>query len=190
VPLLAAAAAVWLAVVVLAVRYGPELRWAADALPDYLQDSIGAPVERALYRAAAERVSDDRDLEEARLRLERSIAIDPYSEAVYWLGECDLRLGRVDDALEHFRRYVEIDPTELDAWRRIARIHERRGRTDDAVATLERARDVFERAAAEAEPHPDPTVEDRFNEKAVEVHSELVLARRWIASELERLAAR
>jgi tetratricopeptide (TPR) repeat protein len=153
------------------VLWWSELRWAARQLPRYLQGRIGSPVERRLYSRARELVRAGQDLDTARALLERSIAIDPNSDAVYWLGEYFLAIGEVDHALEQFLRYLEFDPTRVDAYLHTARILQGQGRWNESREVLERGLDYFVSHREKIEPKPDPAVATRYNQKALGVYA-------------------
>jgi tetratricopeptide (TPR) repeat protein len=153
-----------------AVLWWAELRWSARELPRYLQGRIGSPVERKLYTRARELVRSGRELDSARVLLERSLAIDPHSDAVYWLGEYYLAVGEPDRALEQFGRYLEFDPTRVDVYLHAARILEGQGRGSESRALLERGLHYFASYREKLEPRPDPEVATRYNRKALDLY--------------------
>jgi len=53
-------------------------------------------------------------------------------------GGLALQYGRYDDAIRDFRRVTELEPTNSDAWSRLAQAYERTN-PDEVVATYERA---------------------------------------------------
>jgi tetratricopeptide (TPR) repeat protein len=64
------------------------------------------PRARALYAQGAYRV--------AITELEAALALDPDKNLVFNLGVVNEKLGNIDEALRHFRRYVEMDVTEQE----------------------------------------------------------------------------
>jgi tetratricopeptide (TPR) repeat protein len=153
------------------VVWWSELHWAARELPRFLQGRIGSPVERKLFLRAKKLIQAGRDLDTARALLDRSMDIDPYSDAVYWMGECLLAVGEMNGALESFRRYLEFDPTRVDAYLRVSEILEDQGRGAEARDVLKRGLRYFESARASLEPRPDPEVEMKYNRKALDLYT-------------------
>ncbi len=123
-----------------------------------------------MYREARKLIRDGKQLERARELLEASIAIDPTSEAVYWLGECHLAAGRREPALHQFYRYIEIDPAELDSYLRAAEILAARDDRGPAREVLERGLGYFSRHRESYRPRLDPDVAMKYNEKAIDVY--------------------
>jgi len=164
-----------------------ELRWSAGELPRYLQGSIGSPEERKLYRAARKLILAGGDLERARELLERSIAIDPNSDAVYWLAECRLAAGDPDGALEQFERFIDFDPTRADAYLGAASILESRGQAERARELLRRGLDYFESYRESLTPRPDPAVPMKYNRKAIGVYEYYGSSISRLRQELRRL---
>jgi len=180
-----------LALVVLAawttLVWWDELRWSADELPRYLRGSIGSPVERQLYRAARKLILAEGDLERARELLERSIAIDPNSDAVYWLAECQLAAGNPQAALELFERFIDFDPTRVDAYLGAASILESRGQAERARELVRRGLEYFESYRESLTPRPDPAVPMKYNRKALGVYEYHGSAISRLREELRRL---
>ena len=162
--------AIWGAIVALAVAYGPELGWAARSLPRYLDGEIGAPIERTLYREAKRILRSGEDIERARPLLERSLAIDPTCEAGFWLAEYHFARGEHEEAAQRFARYIEIDPTRVDAYLKGAEALTELGRADDARRLLEAGLAYFEGSWADFIPKPLPNADRRFNKKALRTH--------------------
>jgi tetratricopeptide (TPR) repeat protein len=154
-----------------AVLWWSELHWAAHQLPRYLQGRIGSPVERELYWRAKGLIQSGRDLDTARALLERSIAIDPNSDAVYWLGESFLAVGEVNRALEQFQRYLSFDPTRVDAYLRTAGILEDQGFRRESREVLERGLEYFVSHYDKIEPRPNPEVATKYNRKALGLYA-------------------
>jgi tetratricopeptide (TPR) repeat protein len=161
---------VWAVVILTGVAYRDELRWAADELPRYLEGRIGSPGERKLYRKAKRIIESGGDLNLAREMLQRSIDIDPTSEAVYWMGRCHLSADRDDEALVQFLRYIELDPTKTEAYVRAAAIRAGRGDPAGARAVLEQGVDYFSSHEERFVPRPDPEVGMKYNNKAIDVY--------------------
>jgi hypothetical protein len=67
--------------------YWRELGWAVHAFLKYITGDIGSPKERRLYVRARKFVDKEINIHDAKRLLDESIAIDPNSDAVYWLGE-------------------------------------------------------------------------------------------------------
>ena len=175
------------AIVLTGALYGRELRWAARAFPGYLTDSIAAPRERALELAARPLVDGNEwEQEQAERLLEESLAIDPRGEARYWLGELERHRGRPDEALAHYRAYLEIDPGYLEAYLKMSAVEERRGHRPEALAVLRAGRDYF---AAHVERYlPELEGGDaQAKRKAIETYARYRLAARLLAGEIERL---
>jgi tetratricopeptide (TPR) repeat protein len=171
----------------LVMLYGPQLRWAARELPAYLRGRIGSPAERRMAVEAGRLLRERRDLERARVLLERSAAIDPTGEAVYWLGEYHLAVGRRDEALARFVRYIELDPADVRSYLRAAAILELLDRPQEARETLEPGVGHFAADLERFRPRPDPTVAERFNAKAVATYEGHRAALDRLRTELRRL---
>jgi tetratricopeptide (TPR) repeat protein len=155
---------------VAAVRFAPQLGWAARELPRYLSGHIGSPPERQWYRQGRELVRQGRDLPAARELLERAAAIDPTCEAVLGLAEWDLAAGQVEPALAGFLRYVELDPTAAEAYLGAAASLVRLGRPEEARDLLRRGRQFLHAEGERHVPRTDTGVAARCNAKAIRVY--------------------
>lgn len=87
---------------------------------------------RALLETAVARFAADAEGEAARL-LERAIAVCPtFADAWEALGVMHLRQERYEDAIELFRRLLEVDPDSVLAHTNLSLCHNRLGRVEDA----------------------------------------------------------
>jgi tetratricopeptide (TPR) repeat protein len=170
------------ALVACVALFRDDLRWAAAELPRYLRGSIGRPVERGLCFRASKLIREGRDLERAREMLERSLAIDPHTDAVYWLAEYDLARDEPARALELLQSYLELDPTRVEAHLKAAELLRADGRDEEARELLERGLEYFVAMRPQLEPRPDPGVPMRFNDKAIGLYA-------YCGSAVERLRA-
>lgn len=156
-----------LTLLALGLHYREPLRWAVGELPLYLQGKISSPVERQLYVDARRLIEAGTDLPVAREMLERSIAIDPNSDAIYWMAEYHRAQGEHRAALEFYQRYLAFDPTRVDAYLRCAELLSQAGEIPQARRLLSDGARYFAAEAPRLEPRLDPTVAMRFNEKAM-----------------------
>jgi Flp pilus assembly protein TadD len=79
------------------------------------------------------------DLPRARGALERALAMNPgLARAHNSLGVIAARSGRPEEAIDHWRRAVEIEPREFDTLFNLGMLLLRRGRPAEARAYLER----------------------------------------------------
>lgn len=154
--------------------YWKELQWAGDASSRYLDGRIPSPEERYLYREARELIRDDGDLEEARRLLERSISIDPNSDAVWWLAEYFRRTGQDEEAIRFLQRFIAFDPTRVEAYLELSELLEARRRPEEARQVLRAGLEYFGSRAEQYRPFPDVDVGDRYNEKAADTYAAYV----------------
>lgn len=177
--------ALYLAVLLLITLFQRELGWAGAQLRGYVEGSIVYPAEQQLCLQARSIVLAGRDLAPARELLERSLSIDPYGEAGYWLGRYFFERGELERALQQFTRTIEVDPSRLDAYLKLSALHERRGEAQAALRVLQGGLAYFEEQATQLVPRPDPTQAAKYNGKAVAVHDRclgsIITLRREIA---------
>src|SRR2546425_182281 len=71
--------------------------------------------------------------------MKRALALNPnLATAHYWLGGIYLHIGLLDKALQELRLAVSLDPSELEAPPRIARVHWYQQQFDTALVEFER----------------------------------------------------
>ena len=164
------------------VVYRVELTWAAREFPFFAAGGFARPLEISLFTRALHNMRARGDAERTRALLERSVAIDPISQASVVLGEHYLGEGDRDRALELLRRYLEDDPSSLPAYLLAAQIYRGQGREEERRELLEGGVAYFTRYAPKYRPRTDETVERRFNQKAERVY-------RYYQTALRRLGA-
>ncbi|MEN8165068.1 MAG: FG-GAP-like repeat-containing protein, partial [Acidobacteriota bacterium] len=78
------------------------------------------------------------EAEAALADFEVVVAADPEDpDAVYFVGQCLMQLDRSDEALEYYRRAIELDPYLRSAYYRTFQTLQRSGRREEAMAILE-----------------------------------------------------
>ena len=97
----------WLVVPMLGMLFA-----SADALADSTDDA------RA-HIAKATRAHKEAHYEDARVELEAAFALDPKPDLLYAIAQVEAKLGRCDEATEHYRRFAA---TQSDP--RVARVVE------------------------------------------------------------------
>ncbi len=182
---------VYLAILVVGLAYTSDLRWAAGAMPSYLQGSIRLPQERRL-QMAARKLIDGNDWEQRRAQemLELSLAIDPNGEAGFWLAELLRSANRWDEAIRQFEDYLEIDPTRPEAFLMLSALYEWSGDRDEAIRVLETGRDYFGGSADQYVPRIDNDVPSSFNEKARRTYEIYRLSGGMLQREIDALETR
>jgi tetratricopeptide (TPR) repeat protein len=178
--------ALYLLLLLLIGLFHRQLGWAAGQVGSYLGGALPYPAEQELALRGRDLLDRDEPTA-ARELLERSLAIDPYSEAGYWLGLSFFEQGDLDRALELFTSYLAIDPTRLDAYLKVSAIHERRGDPPAAQRILGSGLTFFENQAAQLLPRPDPDQPAHHNAKALQAHERCTAAVFTLRREIARL---
>jgi len=182
--------ALYLLILLVMILFGRELRWAFNEFPGYWNGTIGSPVERKLYREAKSIIQGNHNMTNAQELLEQSIAIDPHTDAVFWLGEYFLQTHQEDQALEQFNRFLEVDPTEVDAYSKVASILEKKKRYEEARQALQKGILYFESQLTKYRPRINPEVRATYNHKALRVFSQYERAAQRLKIEIHRLEGR
>jgi len=154
----------------LVVVYRGQLAWALRALPDLYSLEFETQPEVVLYYEGERRLIEDRDATGSRAALEESLAIDPYSDAVFFMGETYLMEREYEAALAAYRKFNRIDPSHLPSYLRMAELLALLGREAERGTLLDRAVAHYTRTVELYRPQPDPSVPAVYNEKAAEVH--------------------
>ncbi len=158
--------ALYLAIVGLVIGYRRDLLWAVHALPSYLRGRIEMTPERLLCVEAKELVEKG-CCQEARELLQKSLAIDPTSESLYWLAECSYQTHQEEQAMQQFQKYLEIDPMLPETYLRIAELLMKKNQTQQARMILQKGISCFTACVQATEPHSDPSVTHKSNLKAI-----------------------
>jgi tetratricopeptide (TPR) repeat protein len=178
--------AVWALVLALGLAYRGELQWAAERFDAYRRNAGFEPLhEFALRNEALGLLRTGDDLERAGELLERSLAIDPNTDAVALLAEVRLLGGSPEQAYPLYERYSRIDPGNPMPWLRMAELHRAAERPDEARTVLERGIGELRRLVELWQPRPDPEVDAAANARAEEMHERY----RAALERLERAAA-
>lgn len=165
------ALAVWALVLVLGVVYGPELRWAARALPLYATGRFPPLRERELAAEALRLADEQGDVEGALALMEASEAIDP-NAFPFLQAELERRAGRTEAALAHYARATAVDPSDTAAWLRRAGLLQEEGRQQEAIDVLSEGLEALTVDLRLYRPRLDPGVAERFNAKAEDAYRE------------------
>lgn len=75
-------------------------------------------------------------LPEAHARLTEALERDPTELGRYFLANCEVLMGRLDDALSRYQQAVTADPGFFEAWFNLGQTHVRQSRLEDAHAAL------------------------------------------------------
>jgi tetratricopeptide (TPR) repeat protein len=154
----------------LALSHLTELRWAASGLPSYMMGGVPSLPEIELLDQAGMGMDAGADARWVRVRLMQSFQVDPNSRVHMALGEQYRREGKLELALEHLTRFLELDPTDLFSYVRIAEIHQAAGRERERRQIIEQGIAYFQSHLEEQWPRLDETVEQKFNERSVSVY--------------------
>ncbi|MHC9538034.1 MAG: tetratricopeptide repeat protein [Vulcanimicrobiota bacterium] len=168
------------------IAFHNPLWWAIQQLPRYLRGQIDTPLEMRQCNEASAMLRNGVDASKALPLLRRSAAVDPNSEALFWLGECYWRKGEPDTAIPFFTRYREINPLDGATCLRLAKLYEDRGDIGKARRVLIEGLESLD-CRRDYEPCIDGTVDDRYNRKAGETFKDLVRSSALLERELERL---
>ena len=169
------------------ILYWRELRWAARELPEYVTGKIKSTPERLLCVGAAGMIQEGTNLVVARAMLEKSLAIDPTSEALYWLAECSYQEKRYDEALRQFEAFIEIDPLVPEAYLTMAELLVLKQQPDRARQVLQRGVAYLNRQAELYRPRPDKSVRAKYNLKASATYMGCQLGAEQLGEALGRL---
>ena len=180
-------AILYLLIAGISLVFWQQLRWAAEHLPEYLRKSIAEPAERSLYGRAVKLLSESSSVPRAGALLERSIAIDPYGEAVFGLGEYFFGMREDEKALQQFRTYIEIDPSKLAAYLKMSALFERSNRFPEARQILERGLDYFNNNVEKYRPRRADDVPMQYNQKAAWIFARYRSAVGALSREIKRI---
>jgi len=98
--------------------------------------AISAKAQKAIEKGVNAAAANDPKTAEARFR--EALSKDPSAyPALYDLGVLADRAGKEGDAIDYYRRALQVLPDYAEAARGITTIQIRRGRVQDAVATVE-----------------------------------------------------
>ncbi len=135
-----ASAAVWVDAERTRVWRDGESVW-EDSLAKYPNSSLG-------HNAKATWLANAGRLEEARVELERSLAVDSSRARTHsLLGVVHALMGRYDRAVAEFELALIIAPTDPYARMNLGKAYERTGRTDRALAAYEQILKVYPKHA-------------------------------------------
>ncbi len=123
-----------------------------------------------MYNRAKRIVEKKINSYEAKELLDESIAIDPNSDAVYWLAEYYFTAGQYDRAEQQYMRFIELDPTQVKAYLKISTIYAKKEQPKRARAVLQSGLNYFGANMSKYKPRPDDTVREKYNGKAGKIY--------------------
>ncbi|MBF0370954.1 MAG: hypothetical protein HQL52_16010 [Magnetococcales bacterium] len=156
--------------------YHQELLWGWRNLPKYMDDRIGAGShEGRLLRSAKKRLRRGVELEEALIRVEEALGIDPNLAAAYLLkGDLLKRLGEGDRAARAWQQGLGIDPFQRKGYERLVQFYLQGRELDQARRVYQEGIRTFARLVQGNMPHRDPGVARAYNRKALQVREAAV----------------
>jgi tetratricopeptide (TPR) repeat protein len=178
--------ALYALIAALGAVYWDTLLWAGREFIGQRLGRISSPRERSMARSAGEMIVLRGPVPEAQALLEESVAVEPASQPVCWLGELHFRARRYGLARQQFERCLRLDPLAGLAYRRMAEILVLEKDAAGARRILERGRDLLRGEIPRTLPRPDPGVASKYNDKAEAVHRAQRDSLRMLERELGR----
>ena len=126
-----------------------------------------------LYQEAVQLFHSGR-LNEALMRLERSLALDPkFPDALESLGVLYAKADRIDEAIETMKRLVKISPNHIMAHTNLSRFYVQKGMILEAEAEQAEARRLSWKEELKAQKLTGSTHEKTPEEEAVDQAKEI-----------------
>ena len=119
-------------------RSGKEFRLALNAFSEQDQKRfLDEQVERALTLSANNRKSEASEL------LETLTKVAPrYAPAVIWLAKSQASSGDTESAIESYKSYARLNPTDVEGPLNIARLLQQKGQSELAIFWFKRALEI------------------------------------------------
>ncbi len=109
----------------------------------YSRGLIGRPNDRNALARISDALYAVGDLEQARTMLLRLIALDNQAyRGLTLLGLAEKQLGHSEEAIEHLKRSLDLEPTQTDAMVALAALLMKQGKSEDGLALLEKLKKV------------------------------------------------
>ena len=153
------------------------LSWAFVQFDDYRQGYIASPLERELYLEGEDLLYQSGQPDAAIAVLERSVRIDPNTEARFFLAESYRARGELSRAAQEYESFLRIDYLHIKARKALIEVYRQLGSADLAVRTAQTGVAIFSGMARQYRPKPDASVGDRYNLKAVRLQRRYEKAR-------------
>jgi len=159
-------------ITVLLLAFYNEIDWGQKALRVYiLSGSLDPTADNLLVKQATEHLKTGGDPVYTQRLLEEALDIDPYTRAHLLLGICHLRQDQEEKMLECYDKYRTIDPSVAIVYLQMINVLEKRKDYKAIEKLLTEGIEHFQKRIELYEPQVDPTVPERFNRKAVELHN-------------------
>lgn len=82
----------------------------------------------------AERLFQSRDFQAAISKYEKAFGLDPaFAEAILYAGDCYFQLGNFDEAEIRYRKSIDVNPRNFQAWRFLAHAQTKLGRPIEVI---------------------------------------------------------
>ena len=179
----------YILIIWLVIQYKSPLHWAMREMPKYFKHKISSPVERKLYVRAKFILRKTKQIDSAKPLLEKSLAIDPNSEALFLMGEYYDKKREDDKALHHYKQYLEIDPSVATTYLRIARILEKQYKPEKARQVLNQGFVYFDKYSRKFKDRKNINVAQKYNDSARNVYIYYHQARNYFKARLDTHAA-
>jgi tetratricopeptide (TPR) repeat protein len=173
-------------ILILMAVYHPQLGWAVRSFPAFVWSEIKVPPEVDLYWKGSICLYRKEDAPDALLMLERSVSIDPNSEARLILGDYYYRSGHLDNALLEYEYFKGIDRGIVSPYLQASRIYLLRNEPEKARALIEEGIACFG-DYQRYKPVREENVPEKFNEKAMAAYENRKKALSSLQAELRRL---
>ena len=166
-------AIVYLALIVLLALHPREIDWGGRTLHAYLRTGNYPPPEDvARCRQATILAKAGGDPREVERLLGQALEIDPYGRAGFLLADQLTSQGRIDEAMEHYNRYLAMNPSFIGTYQAIAALLFEQGKFDALEDLLDEGVRYFENRVEDLRPQLDSSAASAFNAKATGVHKQ------------------
>ncbi len=113
---------------------------AALARENLTAANAGQPGNHEILRALLQMDRREKRFDESVARIEAAVEANPENAKLRLLeGDVARVQGRPEDAQKSFEKSIELDPSDLAGYERLAQFHARQGRMEDTAKTYERA---------------------------------------------------
>ena len=121
---------------------------------------------------ATENLKKKQKVDHSKKLIERSIEINPYSNAQLLLGVCHLAQGNIDKMIEACQEYLQIEPSSISGYTQMIMALQHKKDFAAIDQLLVEGIEHFRRQITLYQPRHDPDVSESANLKAVKIYHE------------------